>query len=227
MFYTYVNKLQMLTINMFHILRTGIEIVEKKRAVLYQMILLNFYTAGQIAMPWIARASPHWRTFLRLLYAPALLVLSYALFLDESVRWLLSKGQKSRALKLIRKIAARNKVHIDDETLEKLNYTENKDEVSDKKLLLQTFKSRVMLQRFLICVVWWFTITLINYGMMISSVLIGGDKYLSFALLVMMDIPANLLYWLALDKCARKMPLIASFVIGGLFCVTQPFLPKG
>lgn len=191
------------------------------------MILLNFYTVGQILMPFIAKAAPNWRIFLRLIYAPTLLVLSYSLLLDESIRWLFSKGHKQRAIKLIQKIAARNNIKIDKEMLNKLNYKEDSNKINDRKLLMKTFKSRILMQRFLVCLVWWLTITLINYGMMISSVLLSGDKYVNFALLVLMDIPANLLYWLALDKCARKMPLIASFVVGGLFCITQPFLPKG
>lgn len=206
----------------------GIEIVEKKRAVLYQMILLNCYTAGQIVMPLIAWGVPYWRHFLRVIYAPTLVILTYCFFLDESIRWLFSKGKKKQAIRLIEKIAKRNNVKVDKTLISKLDYKdEDVSSVTDRKLLLKTFRSRIMLQRFLVCMVWWFTITLINYGMMISSVLISGNKYLNFALLIMMDIPANVFYWLALAKYKRKLPLIASFIVGGIFCVSQPFMPKG
>lgn len=75
--------------------------------------------------------------------------------------------------------------------------------------------------------VWWFTITLINYGMMISSVLIAGNKYVNFALLMLMDIPSNVFYWLVLSKYKRKLPLLIAFFVGGVFCISQPFVPKG
>ncbi|CAK1550285.1 unnamed protein product [Leptosia nina] len=206
----------------------SIEIVEKRRAVLFQMILLNCYTGGLILMPFIAWAVPYWRHFLRVIYAPTLIILTYSLFLDESIRWLFSKGKKEKAIKLIQKIANRNKVHVDRMVLNKLDYKEvQATSQSDFKLLMKTFKSRIMMQRFLVCIVWWLTITLINYGMMISSVLIDGNKYINFALLMLMDVPANVFYWLALSKYKRKVPLIASFIIGGLFCISQPFLPKG
>ncbi|XP_072942657.1 solute carrier family 22 member 1-like [Epargyreus clarus] len=207
----------------------SIEIVEKKRAVLFQMILLNCYTAGLIIMPFIAWAVPYWRNFLRVIYAPTLIILTYSFFLDESIRWLFSKGKKERAIKLIEKISRRNKVEVDRILLDKLDYTdeESSNKFNDRKLLVKTFKSRIMLQRFLVCMVWWFTITLINYGMMISSVLIDGNKYINFALLMLMDIPANVFYWLALSKYKRKMPLISSFIVGGVFCISQPFIPKG
>ncbi|XP_022118417.2 solute carrier family 22 member 1 [Pieris rapae] len=206
----------------------SIEIVEKKHAVLFQMILLNCYTGGLILMPFIAWAVPYWRHFLRVIYAPTLIILTYSFFLDESIRWLFSKGQKDKAIRLIEKIAKQNNKRIDKLLLNKLDYTQERDKTeSDRKLLMKTFKSRIMMQRFLVCMVWWLTITLINYGMMISSVLIEGNKYINFALLMLMDIPANVFYWLALSKYKRKMPLIASFIIGGLFCVSQPFLPKG
>ncbi|CAH2089070.1 unnamed protein product [Euphydryas editha] len=207
----------------------SIEIVEKKRAILYQMILLNFYTCGQIIMPFIAWAVPYWRNFLRVIYAPTLIILFYSFFLDESIRWLFSKGKKEQGIRLIEKIAKRNNIKIERNLLNRLDYSEEdtSNKINDRKLLMKTFRSRIMMQRFLVCMVWWFTITLINYGMMISSVLISGNKYLNFALLIMMDIPANVLYWVALSKYKRKMPLIVSFIVGGVFCISQPFLPKG
>ncbi|CAK1584142.1 unnamed protein product [Parnassius mnemosyne] len=207
----------------------SIEIVEKKRAVFFQMILLNCYTVGQIIMPFIAWAVPYWRHFLRVIYAPTLVILTYSFFLDESIRWLFSKGKKEKAIKLIEKIAERNKVLVDKAMLNKLDYIdeETSPKLNDRKLLLKTFRSKIMMQRFVVCLVWWFTITLINYGMMISSVLIDGNKYLNFALLMLMDIPANIFYWLALAKYRRKLPLLASFMVGGLFCVSQPLIPKG
>ncbi|XP_038210976.1 solute carrier family 22 member 1-like [Zerene cesonia] len=207
----------------------SIEIVEKRRAVLFQMILLNCYTGGLIIMPFIAWAVPYWRHFLRVIYAPTLIILTYSFYLDESIRWLFSKGEKQKGIKLIEKIAKRNKVKVDKILLTKLDYIdeEKSTKYSDRKLLMKTFKSRIMMQRFLVCMVWWLTITLINYGMMISSVLIDGNKYINFALLMLMDIPANVFYWLALSKYKRKLPLIASFIVGGFFCISQPFMPKG
>lgn len=206
----------------------GIEIVEKKHAVLFQMILLNCYTGGLILMPFIAWAIPYWRNFLRAIYTPTLIVLTYSLYLDESIRWLFSKGKREQAIKLIQKIAHRNGVEIDKMTLNKLDYIgeDTSNVVNDRKLLMKTFKSRIMMQRFLVCMVWWFTITLINYGMMISSVFIDGNKYVNFALLMLMDIPANIFYWLALSKYKRKIPLLSSFIVGGIFCVSQAFMPK-
>lgn len=134
---------------MYSVLLTGIEIVEKKRAVLFQMILLNFYTCGLIVMPFIAWAVPYWRHFLRVIYAPCLLILTYSFFLDESIRWLYSKGKKERAVQIIQKIAKRNGVDIDPKMLDKLDYIdeENKTSVSDRKLLMKTFKSKIMMQR--------------------------------------------------------------------------------
>lgn len=70
----------------------SVELVEKKRAVLYQMVLLNCYTLGQIVMPFIAWAVPYWRHFLRVIYAPTLIILTYAFFLDESIRWQIGRA---------------------------------------------------------------------------------------------------------------------------------------
>lgn len=131
------------------------------------MILLNCYTGGLILMSLIAWIIPYWRYFLRAIYAPSLLALLYPVLLDESARWLLGTGRREEAVKLIQKIAKRNGVQIEKTTLDKLEYVDESKDVEDKKLLLKTLESRIMLQRFLVCCVWWFTITLINYGMMV------------------------------------------------------------
>ncbi|XP_013196007.2 solute carrier family 22 member 2 [Amyelois transitella] len=206
----------------------SIEIVEKKKAVLFQMILLNCYTSGLIIMPFIAWAVPYWRNFLRVIYAPTLIILTYSFFLDESIRWLFSKGKRKEAIRLIERAAKRNDVKIDKVVLETLKNIdeETKNDLQHKSLLLKTFRSRIMVQRFLVCILYWFTITLINYGMMVSSVFIGGNKYLNFSLLMVMDIFSNIFYWLALSKYKRKTTLIFSFIVGGIFCVCQPFVPK-
>lgn len=208
----------------------SIEIVPKSNSILYQMILLNCYTAGLILMPLIAATFTYWRHFLRVIYAPTLLILAYVFCLDESIRWLFSKGRRHEGVRLIKKAAKMNGVQLDAALLDRLQYievdVEPSDHKEDGKLLLKTFNSKIMMQRFLVCSVWWFTITLINYGMMISSVLIAGDKYVNFALLMLMDVPANVLYWFVLVRHDRKRTLLISFLIGGLFCVLQPFVPE-
>ncbi|XP_053614538.1 organic cation/carnitine transporter 2-like isoform X2 [Plodia interpunctella] len=206
----------------------SIEIVEKKKAVLFQMILLNCYTSGLIIMPLIAWSVPYWRNFLRVIYAPTIIILTYSFYLDESIRWLFSKGKRKEAIKLIEKVAIKNDVKIDTVMLEKLHNIdeETKNDLKHKALLLKTFQSRIMVQRFLVCILYWFTITLINYGMMVSAVFIDGNKYLNFSLLMTMDIFSNIFYWLVLSKYKRKIPLIISFIIGGIFCICQPFVPK-
>lgn len=55
--------------------------------------------------------------------------------------------------------------------------------------------------------------------------LVAGDKYVNFALLMLMDVPANVLYWLVLINSRRKTSLLVSFLVGGAFCTIQPFVP--
>lgn len=58
-----------------------------------------------------------------------------------------------------------------------------------------------------------------------SAVLVAGDKYVNFAVLMLMDVPANVLYWLVLVNSRRRTSLLISFLVGGVFCTVQPFVP--
>lgn len=116
------------------------------------MVLLNCYTGGLLLMPFLAWMFPYWRHFLRIIYAPTLIIVTYSFFLDESIRWLFSKGKREEGIKLIKKAAKRNGVTIDKAILNKLEYIEEDEEPkelkSERVLLMKTFKSRILMRRY-------------------------------------------------------------------------------
>lgn len=184
------------------------------------------YCVGAIYKALIAWLVPDWRNFLRVLYSPALLFFFYLFLVDESPRWLLIKGKKSEAVKVIEKIAKKNKVKLEEKILDNITCeTDNEENVKFSAVLKSTFSSRTLIQRFMICVVWWTTSTLVNYGMSITSVSLQGDKYANYALAAMAEVPGNFIAMYILMRYRRKYPLIASFLAAGVFCVGQPFLP--
>lgn len=178
-------------------------------------------------MALIAWLLPYWRNYLRVLYSPALLFFFYFFLIDESPRWLLSKGKKSQAIKVIENMAKKNKVKMEENELENLVCeADKKEDIKFLAVLKNTLSSRTLIQRFLVCIVWWMTSTFVNYGMSITSVLLEGDKYVNYALVAVTEVPGNFLAMYVLMNYRRKYPLIASFFIAGLFCIGQPFLPN-
>lgn len=69
------------------------------------------------------------------------------------------------------------------------------------------------------------SITLVYYGLSINSTDFAGDKYLNFALVSLVEIPACLLNWMVMEGLSRKMALSCMFVLSGATCVANIFTP--
>lgn len=144
--------------------------------------------------------------------------------MDESARWLLSKGRKKDAIKVILKMAKTNKVVMKEEDLINLKCEER---LTQNSPLRETFKSKIVMRRFLVCLIWWISCTFIAFGLMVNAVSLAGNKYLNFALLSICDIPASFAMVYILTRFHRKKPLMISFLVCGGLCLIQSSVPKG
>lgn len=201
--------------------------VAKENRALFAPLMIGSMSIGGMIMALIAWLIPYWRHFLRVIYAPALIFILYAFFLDESVRWLLIKGRKKEAKDILRKAAKISNVYVEEATLDKIACEKTDACVNLMSLLKTTITSRTLLLRFLACSCAWITATFNKYGLLINSVSLEGNKYMNYALTSFADLPASLLLIFILIKFKRKKPLMFSFVMTGSFCVVQSFVPKG
>lgn len=199
-----------------------LELADKTDVGCYQTVLLSFYTGGLILLPLIAWLVRGWRTLLRVLYTPALLALLGTTLLRDSPRWLLAAGRGREAVLELRRAACTNRVELDDRELSALQATPPPPRSSSGGAVLSaTLRSSALRLRLAVCLAWWTTITLINYGMMIGSAHVtgAGDRFSNFALLMLMDVPANLSAGVALRRVGRRRALLVSFVLGGVCCL--------
>lgn len=204
----------------------AIEIVSTRDRGKFFIITNLGYIAGSMFFSWASWYFHYWRTLLRVIYAPALLILLYIFWLDESPRWLLTKGRRREAIEILEKAAAMNKITLDKATLENLSIEDNsKTDLRLTTLLKTTFQSKILMQRFLVCIVWWTTSTLVSYGSTVNGVLLAGNKHLNYFLMCVVDIPMTFLVGYMLIYCKRKKPLFFSFLMSAVFFAVHPFLP--
>ncbi|XP_023944220.2 organic cation transporter protein [Bicyclus anynana] len=201
-----------------------LELVSTKKKLLAFFTVIIGFVLGGATLPLIAWATPNWRWFLRAIYLPGFLFLGYKYFLDESPRWLLTKGRKDEAVTILKNAAKKNKLAIDTDSLQNLT-CEVTEKVPFTELLKQTFMSKKLRNRFIVCLIWWTTSTFVNYGLMINSVSLQGNKYVNFMLAALIDLPGSLIITYILTNCRRKYPLMLSFFTGAALCIAQPFLP--
>ncbi|XP_045764032.1 organic cation transporter protein-like isoform X1 [Maniola jurtina] len=202
-----------------------LEIVSTKKKLVYLMISSFGFGFGGVAGAFAAWLTPDWRWFLRAIYTPAFLFFFYKYLLDESPRWLLTKGKKDEAVKILQDAAKKNKITIEKNSLDNLT-CEVRENVKFSVLLKDTFKSKTLRKRFFVCLIWWTTSTFVNYGLMINSVSLQGNKYVNFALTILVDLPATVAVTYILIHFKRKVPLMLSFFAGAVLCMSQPFLPS-
>ncbi|XP_045459905.1 solute carrier family 22 member 3-like [Melitaea cinxia] len=203
-----------------------IEIVSTKRRLIFYMMCGFGYCFGGITLAFVAWITPNWRWILRVIYVPGFLFFVYKFLLDESPRWLLTKGRKDEAVAVLKKAAKKNKLTIDANSFHQLSCDVSPN-VPFNELLKDTFKSSQLRKRLFVCLVWWTASTFINYGMIINSVTLQGNKYVNFGLSSLVEIPASLIVTYILIYFKRKLPLMLSFFTGAVLCIAQPFIPLG
>lgn len=193
------------------------------------------FAVGQAVVALIAWAAPEWRTLTRIIYVPSFLFILYYFLIEESVRWLLSKGRKKEAAAIIFKAAAVNNRKLSPETIKILTddtptttdhvKTSAEPEEKQESLALQVLKSKVLISRLFICSFWWITVTFIYYGLSINSVSLAGNSYVNYILTALIEIPGYCVSVLTLDRFGRKSSIMTAFFVCGISLVCLPFIP--
>ncbi|CAK1555072.1 unnamed protein product [Leptosia nina] len=210
----------------------ALEMVGINRRVLGGNIISCTFAIGQATVALIAWGIPEWRTLTRVLYAPSFVFIVYCFLIEESVRWLLSKGKKKEAARIIFKAAKMNKKKLSPETIklltdETIHLEDSVPQTEEKKesLALQVLRSRVLISRLFICSFWWITVTFIYYGLSINSVSLGGNSYVNYLLTALIEIPGYGLSVLTLDRFGRKASIMTAFFVCGMALFGLPFIP--
>ncbi|XP_072938450.1 organic cation transporter protein-like [Epargyreus clarus] len=209
----------------------AMELVEPKGRV-FGNTLINFvFVFGLMTLAGLSWWLQNWRYLLRIIYTPPLLILSYLFILNESPRWLFSKGRLQEGVDILKKAAKMNKVTIAEDKLNPQNFIKREtDEDNDDKKSFYTFmrviKSPTIRTRLVICSYMWITCTFVYYGLSINSVSLAGNRYLNFMLVGFVEMPANAVCLLVLNRFGRKRIIIITYVLSGCLCISLSMLPK-
>ncbi|XP_055693803.1 solute carrier family 22 member 3-like [Lutzomyia longipalpis] len=214
----------------------GMEAVGASKRLLGSVLITSTYALGQSFYGLIAMWTKDWRNMIRCAYAPAFLLIFYFWLMPESVRWLLASGHYHRARRMIKKIAKVNRVTL---SVDAQKILDEKVAGSDRlpvELSPETTKknpyplrtvlhSRILLWRVATCSFVWMTNAFVYYGLVLNSVAIGGDKYVNFILICLIELPAFVICYLIVDRAGRRITLSVSLLLAGLSCLCQLFLP--
>ncbi|KPJ15840.1 Organic cation transporter protein [Papilio machaon] len=214
----------------------AMELVGPKGRVFGNTLINAVYVLGLMSLSGLSWWLQDWRLQIRIIYAPAFLGFTYLWILNESVRWLLSKGRQNEAVDILKKAMKMNKVDLSDDVLSPLSELGNAEDTKSKEVtpkeeenkssFSRALKSNIIRKRVLVCSFLWITCTFVYYGLSINSVSLAGNKYLNFMLVAFVEIPANFACLLVLDRFGRKRTLITTYVLSACLCISLSLIPK-
>ncbi|XP_050535666.1 solute carrier family 22 member 4-like isoform X2 [Daktulosphaira vitifoliae] len=215
----------------------GLELVSPKARVTVSTLMGCFYPMGAVLMGFVAYMVLDWRIMLRILYIPGLLILGYSWYVPESMRWLQTQNRIEEMAEILAKIAKSNGKTMPASVKEALltnpksnnNLGNGDDDVklSCSTLMKKIFSSKEIFLRLINCSFCWTTITLVYYGLSLTSVEFSGNKYLNFMLVNAIEVPAFLTSWYFMERFPRRNTQAFSFLFSGLGCILVNVTPDG
>ncbi|KAJ3654670.1 hypothetical protein Zmor_013844 [Zophobas morio] len=211
----------------------GVEMVGKRKREITGMVLNYFYAVGEAVVAPIAWYTMDWTLLQLIVSAPAVLFFVYYWFIPESVRWLLANQKRERAKKIICKAAKFNKVTLSESLLASFQKQPSKESVELEEdegtkiltVLKTLLQSRKLILRMLIIFFIWGVNAFVFYGLSINSTSIGGNKYINFALVSLIEIPGYTMGWISIRTLGRRLSLVISLLLCGLTCTLTIFVP--
>ncbi|KAH0820178.1 hypothetical protein GEV33_002614 [Tenebrio molitor] len=207
----------------------ALELVDSKRRNMGNSIICFAFTIGHILLGAAAWVSPSWQFMLQIMYVPGLLVTVLLWFIPESVRWLISKNKITEAQEILKNIAKINGSELTEETLKSIPYIEQTDkaEENDKIPLMAILRKKSLLIRIIHCSFTWICCNFPYYGLTIQSVALSQDIYVNYMCVSVVEIPAYILAYGALDRIGRKKTLALSLILTGVACISVDFIRPG
>ncbi|OWF42777.1 organic cation transporter protein-like [Mizuhopecten yessoensis] len=178
-----------------------------------------FFALGLCALCGIGILIKDWQYIQIASSLPVVFLMSYWFFLDESPRWLLSKGRLEEAKTILQKIARVNNVTPDESLFEQLKC----DEVIRTEKIWSLFTNRILAVRSLVVFFNWFAVGMTYYGVFLHAENLGGNFYLAIFLLSVIELPVLFLNLYLLNRFGRRRVHCFMMLMGGLACICTIF----
>ncbi|KAH8417604.1 hypothetical protein KR222_002465 [Zaprionus bogoriensis] len=225
----------------------AMEMVGPSKRLYAGIFVMMFFSLGYMLTAAFAYYIHHWRWLQIALTLPGLIFMGYYWIIPESVRWLLSKGHKEKAVKVIQKAARFNRVEItkeallalldDDGTCKQEQKLEQKQDQQQQQPQQQEHEQQAasmwdllrypnLRRKTLIIFFDWLVCTGVYYGLSWGTNNLGGNQLVNFVLFGAVELPAYAMLLLTLNRWGRRSILCGCMLIGGLSLLLTIAVPK-
>ncbi|XP_060067794.1 organic cation transporter protein-like [Ylistrum balloti] len=193
----------------------GLEFVGPSVRVWFGQIFNISFATGLCLLCGVGFLIKDWQYIQIVSSSPIIVFVSYWFILDESPRWLLSKGRTEEAKTILHKIALMNNKIPAEDLLQRIENIEN----VHKGKLWSLFKNRTLTLRTLVIFFNWFAVGMTYYGVFLHAENLGGSFYLAIFLLSIIEVPILFFNMYLLNKFGRRRVHCFMMLIGGLSCI--------
>ncbi|KAL2805903.1 solute carrier family 22 member 8 isoform 3 [Daubentonia madagascariensis] len=188
------------------------------------------YTIGQFLLPGLAYAIPQWRWLQLTVSIPFFIFFLSSWWTPESIRWLVLSGKSSKALKILRRVAAFNGKKEEGQRLSleelKLNLQKEISSAKAKYTAADLFRIPV-LRRMTFCLsLAWFATGFAYYSLAMGVEEFGVNIYLLQIIFGGVDVPAKFITILSLSYMGRHTTEAAALLLAGGAILTLTFVPS-
>lgn len=205
-----------------------LELVGPKQRTAMLGIAWMSWTAGLCLLPLAAYASRTWVLLGLLCACSAALNLLYWKLLPESPRWLLSRNRLSEAVDVLTRIAKTNGVQPPKNLATDLECVQRKlieEKMVAESSTLDLIRIPRIRNRFLIIILSWVANSAAYYGMSINVTNMSGNEFLNFFLLGLVEFPACVVSWWAMEKLGRRWMNVFFQLLVSTSCVAFCLAP--
>lgn len=198
------------------------------------MMMDIFGTYAGVAVPaWYF--AEHFLTYKLVLAAPGLLVLIMYFVFGESAQWLFSQNKHSKAIKSIAIAGRINGKPLQAHTIQQI---ENSSALTNKEKsiecddettsisITELLREKTLALRLVIVAAVWFCAFFAYYGVLFGSTNIHSNKYMSFLIVGLADIPGTIINTLLMSRIGRKLTIGSAFAIYSVLLLSCTQVPS-
>ncbi|CAB3404130.1 unnamed protein product [Caenorhabditis bovis] len=208
----------------------GVELVGAKwRSII--SIVANFFVAlGAVILAVLAYFILDYRLLHTAIAIPSLLFLTYWWIIRESARWLFLNGRIDEANSVLCATASANKKMLPKDWMKQVDIDTSTTTSSSSFGIVDLVRTPQIRKRTLANFLMWPVTTMVYYGLTMKSDASGGNVFFTFAMINFIEIPAQIIVFLLIDRVGRKILYSLSILAAGLLLManwlTSDLLPK-
>ncbi|XP_006903172.1 PREDICTED: solute carrier family 22 member 8-like [Elephantulus edwardii] len=188
------------------------------------------YTIGQFILPGVAYVIPQWRWLQLTVSIPFFIVFLWSWWIAESVSWMVHFGKSSKALKLLRWVAAFNGKKEEGEKISleelKLNLQKELSLTKAKYSIVDLFRTPILRRVSLCLSLAWFSTGFAYYSLAMGVEEFGVNIYMLQVIFGGVDIPAKLISIFSLTFLGRHTTQAATLLLAGGTILSLIFVPS-